>query len=117
MSQLSGFWYYETAVLLLLAWLAALIFPVVYAMTMRFWESEIGMHFFTYGVAVWLNLTPTALFLVFGNFPGRGAIVASCFHLMTFVIVWRAAVFLKIFFRSRKKGDDLTPYRTQKEEL
>jgi hypothetical protein len=117
MSQLSGFWYLETVVILLLAWIAALIFPVAYALTMRFWESELGMHFFTYGVAVWLNLTPSVIFFVFGNFPGRGIIVASCFHLMAFVIVWRATVFTKILFRSRRKGDGLTPHHTQKEEL
>lgn len=113
MSQLSGFWLYETVILLILSWLAALIFPVVYALTMRFWESELGMHFFTYGVAVWLNLTPTVLFLVFGDFPGRGVIAASCFHLMAFVIVWRATVFTKIFFRTRRKGDSFTPLHTQ----
>jgi hypothetical protein len=119
MNQLTGFWYGEATAVLLLAWIAALVFPIVYAMTMRFWESELGMHFFSYGVAVWLNLTPSAIFLLFGDFPGRGVIVLVNFHLMAGVILWRAMVFLKIFRNTHNgEGDNFTPHHThEKEEL
>jgi hypothetical protein len=116
-TQLQGFWYHELIAILLIAWVAALVFPIVYAMTMRFWETEIGMHFFVYGVAVWLNLTPSVLFFLFGNFPGRAIIVDVCFHLMTFAIVWRATVFLKIFRKTHyTEGDDLTPRHTHEKD-
>lgn len=114
MSQLTGFWHVYGTVLLMLAWVGALIFPIAYAMTMRFWESELGMHFFCYGVVVWLNLTPQVLFVLLGDYAGRGMVVMLSFHLMTFVIWWRAIVFLKIFRRTHNgKGDSLTPHHTQ----
>lgn len=102
MSQLSGFWYNYYATLLLLGWCGALIFPTVYALTMRFWQSELGMHFFSFGVVVWLNLTPGVLLIVFGDFSGRGIAGLVIFHFTVVVIWWRAIIFTKIYLKSRR---------------
>lgn len=99
-------------VLLIIGWLAAAVFPVVYGLTMRFWESELGMHFWSYGVAVWLALTPGFIIVVFGDFPGRGIVNLITFTLVVFVIIWRDIIFLRILF---KKERHFTPSNPEKE--
>lgn len=101
MSQLSGFWLHYGRALLFLAWIGAFITPLVYGLKARFWESEIGMHFWTYSVVIWLNLTPQVLFVLVGDYPGRGVIVLIIFHLTVAVIWWRAVIFLKLFYPHR----------------
>jgi|SRR5882724_1414592 len=109
MNALPTFWYHYYVVLILSGWLGSLIFPVVYAITMRFWESELGMHFFAYGVVVWLNLTPAAIFVTLGDFPGRAIINFIIFHITVVVIWWRAIIFSKILVKSRRPKGDFTP--------
>lgn len=116
MSQLSGFWYNYYAVLLVLGWVGAFIFPAVYAMTMRFWESELGMHFFSFGIVVWMNLTPSVMFVFFGDFTGRGIANLAIFHLTVFVIWWRAIIFLKIYRKFHPKGEGETSLQQQEQE-
>lgn len=106
MSQLSGFLLTYFQAVYIVGWVGALLFPLMLALTMRFWESEMGMHFFAYGLAVWLSLTPGTAFIIFGDFPGRGILGLVFFHAVVIVIWWRAILFIKIY-RINKKGGDL----------
>lgn len=117
MSQLTGFWYVYYSALLVIGWVGALIFPTVYAMTMRFWESELGMHFFSFGAVVWLNLTPSVMFIAFGDFAGRGVANLVIFHLTVFVIWWRAIIFIKIFRKTRVKGEATFSTQPQEQDM
>jgi hypothetical protein len=103
MSQLTGFWLAYTRTLLVIAWLGATLFPTYYAMKYRFWQSEMGMNFFVYGVALWLNLTPGMLFTFFGDYAGRGTVSVVVFHVLVFAIWWRTIIIMKIDW---KKGSD-----------
>jgi hypothetical protein len=70
-------------ILISLAVIPALAFPVVYALTATFWKSILGRGFFIYatmfGVAMGLSLINRLL----GDYPGRLAVSISVYALFT----------------------------------
>lgn len=107
MNQLTPWLQDFYVVLIVLGWVGAFIFPLMYAVTTNFWRTEMGMHFFSYGLAVWLALTPGFVFVTFGDFPGRGFLNLITFALTVFVIWWRAILFVKIYLSARRTKEKI----------
>lgn len=92
-------------VFLWLAIVGAWLFPVLYAFTLPWWQTETGRHLITYSSVLAYALTAYALRLVYGDFPGRSALMFSTIILLAFVAWWRAFWFArKLIVNCKRKG-------------
>lgn len=88
--------------LIYLAWLGAILFPLVYGFTRPWWKTDMGRNLFAFSVVFALSLTLVAIRPVFGDFSWRPVLNTGLLVLIVVVEWWRNILFFRIGRKDRR---------------
>lgn len=93
---MSGAWKWFYEIMLLVGVGASWTFVGWYTARFRWWANELGRHVISFSACVGAFYTWYAVSVFWPGIPGRNLVRLFLFLAMTFVVVWRLVVFVRV---------------------
>lgn len=83
-------------------WIGAIVFPIIYALTARFWNTQLGRHFWAYSTVIALLYTSSIIKNYFPDFKYDTHTRYVLLTLAVIVVWWRLYEYARITIVEQK---------------